>query len=327
MSGVRVLFLGGLGRSGTTLIERVLGELPGVAAAGEVVHLWRWGILDDERCGCGAAFSGCGFWQAVGREAFGPVGWNAPMARRVLALRARVDRGRHLPTLALPATRHPRRDELADYTAAYRDVYDAIGVVSGADVVIDSSKHASLAYCLRHDADVDVRLVQVVRDSRGVAYSWTKEIARPEASDERTHMSRYTPARSALKWNADNAALAALGRLGTPRMLLRYEDFLTDPRAAVVEVAEFADVHLPPGALDYLHDDHVELGAAHTVAGNPMRFRTGRLDLRRDDAWRERLPAGQRRVISSLTAVQMRRYGYRLRAGTPPAVEARVRAS
>ena len=71
----RVLFLSGLGRSGTTILERVLGELPGVCSAGELVHLWQRGVLDDELCGCGEPFSRCGFWTEVGRRAFG--GWRA----------------------------------------------------------------------------------------------------------------------------------------------------------------------------------------------------------------------------------------------------------
>ena len=33
---VRVIYLGGLGRSGTTLLERLLGEIPGVCASGEL---------------------------------------------------------------------------------------------------------------------------------------------------------------------------------------------------------------------------------------------------------------------------------------------------
>ena len=65
---VRVLFLGGLGRSGTTLLERLLGQLPGVSPLGEVVHLWQRDLVDDERCGCGDRFSACGFWQKVGVE-------------------------------------------------------------------------------------------------------------------------------------------------------------------------------------------------------------------------------------------------------------------
>ena len=47
----RVVFLGGLGRSGTTLLERMLGEVPGVCALGEVVHLWQRDVRDNESCG------------------------------------------------------------------------------------------------------------------------------------------------------------------------------------------------------------------------------------------------------------------------------------
>src|SRR5688500_6785417 len=71
----RVLLLGGAGRSGATVLERVLGELPGACSAGELVHLWQRGVLDDETCGCGESFGRCPFWVEVGARAFN--GWNA----------------------------------------------------------------------------------------------------------------------------------------------------------------------------------------------------------------------------------------------------------
>ena len=46
---------------------------------------------------------------------------------------------------------------------------------TGTEIVVDSSKHPSLAFCLR-TSDVDLRVVHVVRDIRGVAYSWSKTI-------------------------------------------------------------------------------------------------------------------------------------------------------
>ncbi|GFJ89663.1 sulfotransferase [Phytohabitans rumicis] len=90
-----VLFLGGLGRSGTTLVERLLGELPGCCALGEVVHLWQRDVRDDERCGCGARFSACDFWDTVGELAFG--GWHQVDVYRVLALQGAVERTRYIP--------------------------------------------------------------------------------------------------------------------------------------------------------------------------------------------------------------------------------------
>ncbi len=51
MSSARqtVLFTGGLGRSGSTLIEKLLNELPGTFAVGETIHLWERGVRDQER--------------------------------------------------------------------------------------------------------------------------------------------------------------------------------------------------------------------------------------------------------------------------------------
>lgn len=91
----RVLFVGGLGRSGSTLLELILAQHPDVCAVGEVVHLWERALGGDERCGCGERFTACDFWQRVGEHAFG--GWSAVDRDDVLALKATVDRTRHIP--------------------------------------------------------------------------------------------------------------------------------------------------------------------------------------------------------------------------------------
>jgi hypothetical protein len=302
---VRVLFVGGLGRSGTTLLERILGELPTVCPLGEVVHLWQRDLRNDERCGCGNRFSRCDFWQAVGEHAFG--GWQRVDVPRVLALRDAVERTRHIPLLAaarLPARYRALVCEYADYYAA---VYRGAAKVSGARVLIDSSKHSALAYCLRWSSGMDLRVIHMVRDSRGVAYSWTKTVTRPESArpDE---MTRYPPGRSALLWNAHNAAFGLLHRRGVPVRRVRYEALLADPAGTVRQLADFAGV--PTGSLDFLTDRSVSLGSCHSAAGNPMRFATGEIPLCRDEAWRTHLPLRQRRLVGALTAPLLSAYGY-----------------
>ena len=108
--------------------------------------MWQRSVRDDERCGCGAV-SSCPFWPKVGRAAFG--GWDQVDVDRVTRLRAQVDRGRFLPLLACPPLRRRLQPALDEYVAYYRRTYAAIAQVSGSPVVIDSSKHASLAFCLR----------------------------------------------------------------------------------------------------------------------------------------------------------------------------------
>jgi sulfotransferase family protein len=306
----RLLFLGGLGRSGTTLIERLLGELPGVCALGEVVHLWQRDVRDDERCGCGSRFSGCTFWQRVGKAAFG--GWHEVDVYRVKALAAAVERTRHIPRLAGAKLPGEHRALVEEYAGYYAAVYRAAAEVSGASVLVDSSKHSALAHCLRWAPDLDLRVVHVVRDPRGVAHSWTKVVARPE-TDGSGEMTRYSPARSALLWNAHNAAFDLLARRGVPVRRVRYEEFVADPRAALLQLAGFAGLDLSTADLSFLGAGHADLGVGHSAAGNPMRFSVGRVPLRRDDAWRDGLPAGQRRLVGAVCAPLLRAYGYPLR--------------
>ena len=303
---VRVLYLGGFGRSGTTLVERLLGELPSVCALGEVVHLWQRDIVDDERCGCGARFSTCPFWRAVGERAFG--GWAQVDVARVRALRDAVERTRHIPRLA--AAQQPP-DDVREYADLYARVYTAAAEVSGARVVVDSSKHSALAHVLRWSDDIDLRVVHVVRDARGVAYSWTKTVARPE-TDGAEEMTRYSPGRSAMLWNAHNAAFGLLARRGVAVKRIRYEQFLAEPSVALRELSAYAGIRLGESDLDFLGEGHAEVKAGHSAAGNPMRFTVGRLPLRRDDAWVRALPSGQRRLVGAVCAPMLHAYGYQM---------------
>ena len=98
---LRVVFIGGQGRSGSTLLERALGQLPDVVSVGETVHLWDRGLRDNELCGCGQPFSACPFWSEVGQLAFG--GWDRLDADDAVDLRFSVDRNRYLPLLIKPS--------------------------------------------------------------------------------------------------------------------------------------------------------------------------------------------------------------------------------
>jgi len=300
------LYIGGSGRSGSTLLERLLEQVPGVVALGEAVHLWTRGIGNDERCACGNAFSACEFWTQVGKHAFG--GWDQVDVDRVLALKSRVDRQRHMPRTALRHTTAAFRRDLLEYTDYYRRLYDAARAVSGASVVVDSSKHASTALALSHDRGIDLRTVRIVRDPRGVAFSWSKSVERPETDGE-VLMPRYSPVKSTALWTAHNVGLEGLTHRGLPVTTVRYEDLVTDPALHVQ--ALWRTLGLPgTGELPVATGNTVNLGVGHSVAGNPMRFRQGLISLASDDTWKERLGASDRRLVTALSLPALARYGY-----------------
>jgi hypothetical protein len=306
-----VVYLGGLGRSGTTLIERLLAELPGACSVGEVVHVWQRGIVEQERCGCGRPFGQCDFWREVGEAAFG--GWGRLDVRRVTELRAAVDRNRRIPQLASPLKSAAFKRNLAEYTHNYLRLYSAIGRVSGCPVVVDSSKHPSLAFCLRSCSELDLRVIHVVRDSRAVAYSWTRRVSRPD-STETSYMATYSPAVAAREWNVHNGAMQLLAGRGVPTLRVRYEDLVADPAAMLTSMARFAGIEIGQGDLAFVGLDAgvrwAELRAGHTASGNPMRFTTGHVTIRPDERWRSAMPLTQRRAVTALTLPLLVQYGY-----------------
>jgi hypothetical protein len=307
-----VLYLGGLGRSGSTLFERMLDQLPGMTAVGELVHLPERALRENERCGCGSPFDQCSFWQQVGDLAFD--GWQGIDSEHVVQLRQLVDRTRHIPLLnrtALPDSFGAALYPFLDFMAG---VYSGVASASGASVIVDSSKHASLAFCLRRMAELDLRVVHLVRDSRAVAYSWSRVVERPDSAAP-SFMTRYSPFTAASLWASQNLAFHGLEARGVPTLRLRYEDIVANPREALATVAQFAGLD-PESARSatWLRDDDSEswasLAPSHTVSGNPVRFQTGEIAIRPDDRWRTEMARGPRRIVTALTLPLLASYKY-----------------
>ncbi|SIT84242.1 sulfotransferase [Microbacterium sp. RU33B] len=300
-----VLYIAGLGRSGSTMLECVLGSHPEVAALGEVLHLWDRGIVKDELCGCGAPFSACDFWLAVGDRAFG--GWARVDLERVSVLHDAVDRHRRIAKVLSPIQTSNYRRLIRLYNDLYLRIYDAAAEVSGARLVIDSGKHGSLAASLANSDEIDLRVLHIVRDATAVAFSWSKAVHRPEAqSEEDALMVRYSSPLSSALWMLQNLEVEALRAKGVTPVRLRYEDLVAQPPAALSHTLK----RLGLSSFRPAVEGRVQLRTQHTVAGNPMRFSRGVLTLRRDDAWKASMATRERRIVKALTAPLRAAYGY-----------------
>lgn len=300
-----VLYIGGWGRSGSTLLECLLAESPGAVALGEVVHLWERGLRDDQLCACGEGFHACPFWKEIGERAFG--GWDEVDLGRMLHLSDAVDRQRRLPQSGRRTAPAGFAPLVREYAAHFQKIYAAASEITGARVVIDSSKEIPTALALSHLDDLDLRVLHIVRDARGVAYSWSKVVERPEADGE--PMPRFSPARSTTFWLSGNLTVNLLRHRGVPVSRMRYEDLVLDPVGAVEQA--WSALELPGRAeLPMLTPTSIDLGTTHSVAGNPMRFRTGVTHLKADEAWREQLDPRDRRVVTAMAWPVLKSFGY-----------------
>jgi glycosyltransferase involved in cell wall biosynthesis len=308
---VKVLYIGGYSRSGSTLLLRSLGQLHGFVAIGEVWDIWRRSFSDNQLCGCGQPFRECPFWQAVVAHAFG--GFSEVDVEAIQRLRNEVQSKQHLPLLAIPALRPARyRAKVAEYVDILGRLYQAIHHVSGSKVIIDSSKVPPYAYLLNQVRNLDLQIVHLVRDSRATAYSWQRKKVRPEIHWKTAYMDQYSPVRSALEWNVMNGLLQSLKFGGARYVRIRYEELVTRPYESVLRILTSMGEEMPE--IDFFEKGHVvRLDVNHTVSGNPNRFQQGSVKIRPDVEWQEKMARSQKVLVTALTWPLLLNYGYTAR--------------
>ena len=104
--------------------------------------------------------------------------------------------------------------------------------VSGCRYVVDASKWPALALAL-HRGGIDVRVVHLVRDVRGVAHSLGGRTERPHATGSAELMYSNPPASAAARWLATQTEADSLRLARVPVARLRYADFVADPAGQV----------------------------------------------------------------------------------------------
>lgn len=303
-----VLYVAGQERSGSTLLGEILGATEGVFVAGEVRHLWGLGLGRDRLCACGERVRRCPVWSEVLEAAVGRVpGPDDPLVEEMVETGPEPS---DAVGMALPGGAARTRRRRPDHIERLDRLYAAIRDVTGADVVVDTSKYPLYGRYLDAMPSHRVAIVHLVRDPRGVAHSRTKEKAQPDP-DEDLVMTTYAPWRTAVGWAARTVGASLLWRGRDDVLVLRYEDLARAPQEAVEAVLDLAGVD--PDDDPFLGPRRVDLGTSHTVWGNPLRFEEDPIEVRPDRAWRRRLDGVDRTVVTALTWPLLLRYGYPLR--------------
>jgi hypothetical protein len=298
---VKVLSIVGPGRSGTTVLAGILGSVEGVVDVGELRWLWQRGLLERRTCGCGIPVDECPLWSAVVAEVVpgrsgSAADFAAEMAYAQLLLTSRRHRLRVIRSAATGAD-WPPLEPIRTVTA---DLVQAVAEVTGARVVVDSSKRAQDAAVLTGLRDVDHYVLHMVRDPRAVAFSWGKRDKTIRVAEGTRAMGSRGLLSSVSRWMENGlGAMALRPHLPSDRwMSLRYEDFAAHPRASIARILAFLG---EDGALPFVDDDSVVLDVNHTVAGNPNRFRVGTVTIRLDDEWRRGMPRHRQFLVQALT--------------------------
>ncbi|WP_338240833.1 sulfotransferase family protein [Aurantiacibacter hainanensis] len=303
---LKVIYIAGYGRSGTTLLDIALGQQPGVFGAGEITALARHVWKEREFCACREKADECGFWGRVvnswleGRKSGAMDAYGKRLARSEWLF----DPRRLLWRFGAGREARAYREETA---ALFREIAEA----SGDTVIVDSSKLPGRASALMSVPGIELYVVHVVRDGRGVAWSMMKPYKRAVDAGLQKEVKPKPLWQAAVRWFTVNIG-AEIVRLRLPRersMRVRYEDFVADPGGKVKSILDFAGEEYvqPPYGADLIKPQH-------QIAGNRSRMQN-EIRLRRDIGWTSQMPRSDQTVFSALAAPLLAKYGY---FGSPP---------
>jgi hypothetical protein len=321
----RLAYILACSHSGSTLLAMLLGAHPEAITVGELSGA-RTKQPERYRCSCGEVITECSFWSRViaGMKARGidydPIRAGTDIRRATDPVIARLVRPLHRGpflemvrdcALGLYGPWHRHLEEVQKRSAG---LLETLVELSGARVVVDSGKVGlRLKYLLRNKA-LDVRVIRLIRDGRGVSLTVTDEGQFADATDPglraggfgNEEWCRTMPISfGANMWRRSNeegdCLVAGLDK--TRWTEVRYEDLCAKPAETLRSVCAFLDLDPERIVLDFR-------SVEQHVIGNGMRLnRTS--EVRLDERWREHLTDSQRTVFEQIAGRLNRKYGYR----------------
>lgn len=286
-----IIYISGSGRSGSTLLERILNSSNDFFSLGELHCLWRL-PFNEITCSCGAAFSDDPFWKDILDRA-------RITNREIAKLRRLEDEVCRTPFLAgrgyaLDAVRQD--DRVRQFLALQSRIFDAISDATGASFLVDSSKAGPRAWLLA--CDPRVRVLHLYRDPGDVIASWRS--AKFDKGLNRD-MQRLSVRQAAIDWGKVEYLVKKLARQA--RMVKIDYQQLCEAPSKVVDAAlnELLETGFSP--FDWI-DEHKFVPAAnyHSLNGNPDRFSSGPVHISARTQGRSHLPPLDRLAIRAAHA-------------------------
>jgi hypothetical protein len=309
-SSLKVAYIAGSPRSGSTILASLLGSQPAAFFAGEVYKLWEEGIRAGHLCSCGKPLDECEIWGPLLVQIGGSD--QRSLARFMARQLALVSRTRYLP-LSLPLTLSvPGRRILADRRRTALQIlerlYLGLAESTGSRFIVDGSKFPLYAALLADLPSLELYIIHMVRDPHAVVFSWKRKLYDP---GRRRQFGRHLPLTSSLMWSSWNAAIELIVRhqpsLRRRYLRVSYEEFAQQPSLVLARIAHF----LGEGArVVGLAGNRASLPQQHSLSGNPVRFTRGPVEIRSDEDWKQGLRAVSRGIVALTTWPLLARYGY-----------------
>lgn len=305
----KVVFLLSPNRSGSTLLDQLLGAHPDVTSLGEV-H-WMAAYVREDRelynpahplvCSCGSRVLDCSFWREVAAVLNQPLDQlklrldltNSPGLTRKTGLAAKLARQPYRALVSHPwlfrsaaVQRFFGGPRLASDTAR---LFDAIFDVTGSRYLVDSCKTPYRFRAIYDQEPNRARAILLARDYRAVAHSIVKRGGSLK--------------QSGLAWKRDTEAIEALTSdiPDEHKYRLTYESLCLDPRSEMERICRFLDLEFSEVMLER------PTTGIHHIGGSPSKFDPSKAAIKLDESYKRAFSnselADLRRIVGEVAEV------------------------
>ncbi len=282
---IKIIYLLGSGHCGSTLLDLIMDGHSKIVGVGELENVplkaKRWQYI---KCACGQSVAECEFWSRV----LANVSQNSSLKACQSKFSFLLNR-KNFFSADKNSEKQPISRQV--YSALNKQIYQKIKEISGKEIVFDSSKRPDRAELLALDLDFEIIIIHLVRDGRGVAYSYYRKYG--------------SFLRSALRWVLTNVKIEIFKRRhkNLKQLTLRYENFTHQPEQVLEEILNWLELDFEPEILSFRNFVH------HQATGN--RLRLSKIDkIKEDLSWQENLSKKQLIVFQLLFGWLNKFYGY-----------------
>ena len=297
MQPVKVLYILGVPRSGSTILDRILGSHSRLTSVGELINLPVNGWANNEYCSCGSRANACAFWSEI------KTAWlNESSLNNIddyMVLESKLDSlWLRFKSFEIP---DDFMDDFNKYSKMTLSLYRVIQQISKKPVIVDSSKNPLRAYLLSQIQGIDLRVIHLVRDARGVAWSKKKSFKKDEKAGVQVDFKSSPIWRTAINWCRINMRCNWVRKQlnNKSSIIVCYEDFVKQPDKYLSNISQLIDEDLS-SLIIALSNDEISAGG-HIIAGNRLRMSSS-VKLRIDSEWRTKLSFFEKSFVWLITS-------------------------
>lgn len=251
----RIVYIMGTGRSGTTILEVLIRNNPEIFGAGEITHIFRDGFLKNKECSCGKATLNCEVWGRVLEKNQ----WSAVEVKDFEKVFSNVTRHGAFPLIALGII---NRERQCEFEIVNKKLFSSIKEVTGANIIVDSSKYPSRALFLAEHYPGDIKILCMTRSPSGLISAFGKQHEEEQKPKSLIMASIYY-------LYVLMCMYIVKQRLRDQCYILRYEDLRSDPIGILTGIQKWGGYNLNNSIELLKNNEWFDIG--HIVTGNRLR--------------------------------------------------------